>query len=110
MAVVAGVVAVNTGRDIARLMREGEWLEEEKRKLADAQEENKRLTKELEGVQTEEFVERQAREKLGLGKEGEVVVVFQEDPTSPLEEKDTRAMLGASEPNWRLWRKLYLGF
>jgi len=69
------------------------------RKLGEAKRTNDVLTRELAKSQTPEFVEKQAREKLNMAKEGEVVVILppitpivSPTPTPP----DTRA-------NWEKW-------
>lgn len=63
--------------------------------------EHERLKKELAEAQTQTFVEREAREKLGLIKPGEVVVLVGTTPSG--QELVTRT----EESSWRAWWKLF---
>ena len=93
--------------DIIKVQNAGGRVVDEEKKLATAQELNGQLKKQLLEVETPQFMEREAREKLGYGKPGEVVLILPE-PTSSnsgvyKDNVDTEA-------NWIKWRKLYLGF
>jgi cell division protein FtsB len=108
--ILGWVAVVRTGANVVRLYKAGDRVTEAKKELAIAQQENEDLKRQLAKVQTPEYMERLAREKLGYGKEGELVVVIDPNelknanyPTSP------SATLGAG-PNWLQWRKLWLGF
>lgn len=80
--------------------------EETVRKL---EETNTELKKELELVESEEYAEKQLRDKLGLSREGEIVVVLPDDELlrrlapEPEEEEET-----LPDPNWKRWLKLFL--
>ncbi len=67
---------------------------------------NKTLKHKLEQIKSAEFIEEQARNKLGLGKQGETVIIISEDKINQI--------LGASQsaqgkrlPNWQGWWKLF---
>ncbi len=67
---------------------------------------NKDLKKKLEAIQTPEFIEKEARNKLGLTKKGETIVIIPDEKI--------RQVLGASEsaqeerlPNWLGWLRLF---
>ena len=67
---------------------------------------NKQLKQRLGEISSREFIEEQARNKLGLGKKGETMVII---PDEKLKE-----VLGASEsasekrlPNWLGWWRLF---
>lgn len=80
-------------------------VSERKRQLAEVQAENQRLKQEIAFADSPEFLERVARDKLGLAKEGETVVLM----SSPAA---VRALRPATEPeadapSWRLWWKLF---
>ena len=53
-------------------------IEKTKVKIGKAEEENKRLEEQLKIVQSEEYLEKQLRDKLGLAKEGEIILVLPE--------------------------------
>lgn len=91
------------GGNVWRLYKAGDKVVAARRELADAQAEQDKLKKQLEYVQSDEFVEREAREKLGLGKPGEEVIIL---PSSP--NLKPQATNPNTEANWRKWWKLYV--
>lgn len=103
--VVLGVgLAIKTGQNVWRLYRAGERVGEAQVEVERATEENQRLRLKLEYVQSEEFIEKEALEKLGMGRPGEKIVVGALEPTgepNPEVEED--------KPNWRKWWELYIG-
>jgi cell division protein FtsB len=77
-------------------------------KLEKIQKENEKLEEQLKIIQSDEFVEKQLRNKLGLVKEGEIVVVLPEadivkrlSPIIP-EEEEVKP-----KPNWQRWIDLF---
>jgi cell division protein FtsB len=101
------VVAVRLGSNVVKLYKSGGRLTEQEAKLVEVKKENKELKARLAQVQSSEFMEREAREKLGLGKEGEVVVIIPEKETESVKNK---TQTQDDEPHWVKWRKLYLKF
>lgn len=100
--VVAGRLAVN----VWKLAGSGRRVEEAKKELALAQTEQERLKKELERVSDPEFALREAREKLGLGLPGEVVVILPENKEQESGKVEpVRQAQGKEyeEANWRRW-------
>ncbi len=68
---------------------------------------NRDLKKKLSQIKSPEFIEQQARDKLGLSKGGETVVIIPEEKL--------KMVLGASNsaqevrlPNWMGWFKVFL--
>lgn len=104
--VVCLVLITRSGANVYRLWKAGERVTEAEKKLALVKDENQRLTKELEQAQTDEYMDRLVREKLGYGKPGEVVVVI---PQELIENGELR-IENEEVPNWRKWRRLYFGF
>lgn len=66
---------------------------------------NKELKKKLTQIQSPQFIEEQARNKLGLSKAGETIVIIPEEKL--------RQVLGATQsaqvrlPNWLGWFKVF---
>lgn len=67
---------------------------------------NKELKKKLAQIQSPDFIEQQARDKLGLGKKGETLVIIPEETL--------KFVLGASKsaveirlPNWLGWLRVF---
>jgi len=78
-------------------------------KLQKAEDEKKKLEDQYVLVQSEKYIEEQLRNKLGLVKDGEVVLVLPDEeilkklaPNIPKEE-ETKPL-----PNWRKWMNLFL--
>ncbi len=92
----------------------GQWhrrdiVEERRQAVAKLEVENKRLVDRLTEATGSAFVEKQARNKLGLVRQGEVVVLM-EKPEGVFEPLATPgAILEANPPesNWKLWWKLF---
>lgn len=83
----------------------GDRLKDVKRELTLAEARNEELKRRLAEVKSPEFVEREAREKLGYGKEGEVIVILPEQTKS----ESSFAKATADKPNWQKWWDLYIG-
>ncbi|GIV97138.1 MAG: hypothetical protein KatS3mg057_1795 [Herpetosiphonaceae bacterium] len=68
--------------------------------------ENERLKGELEYVESDAYVERAAREQLGMAREGETVIIPQVIPREPaplLSPTPLPLQQGRGVPNWRRW-------
>ncbi len=83
-------------------------IEREKQKIAKLQAEQEELKRQTAKVEGSEFIEKQLRDKLGLAKPGEVVLVLPDEdslrklaPHIPEEEQTL------PEPNWKRWLKLF---
>ena len=97
------VMAVRTGQNVWRLWKAGDRVSEARSVLAEAEVENKKLKARLEEVQSPEFVEKEAREKLGYGREGEVILMLPKQ-----NEESSFAKATEDKPNWRKWWDLYV--
>ncbi len=95
------IAIVNLTQSIYTLWHKGGIIEDQKALKAKLEDENKMLKKRLEETQTDAFVEKEARNKLNLQKEGEVVVII---PKTPVEEVPPEDPL--PQPNWQKWWKL----
>lgn len=99
---VMGVFMVRLLGSVWRLWKAGERIKQAEADVRKQEAENQELKKRLAEVQSPEFIEKEAREKLGLGKPGEEIVVLPEVPIVP-------AMPAMPESNWRKWWKVYVG-
>lgn len=100
-------LAIKLGFNVVALYKAGGRLTGEEAKLQVTKEKNTELKEKLAMVQTPEYMEREAREKLGMGFDGEVVVVIPDEET---EMKGITKTITGEEANWVKWRKLYLGW
>jgi cell division protein FtsB len=108
LVVIVGVgMAVRTGVNVFRLWKLGERVEGTEKQVTEALEENKRLSERLSYVQSQEFIEKEAREKLGYGREGETIVVV---PDENYQTTNSRKQTIREDANWRKWVRVYLGF
>lgn len=92
---------VSLSRSIIDIWQKGGLLDKEEERLAKARLENEELAKELERLQSPEYIEKQAREKLGLGREGEVVVVLPPQVGSPSPE----VKIAPKQPEKAVWQQ-----
>lgn len=67
---------------------------------------NKELRAQLEKVKSPEYIEEQARDKLGLSKEGEIMVVIPEDKLKQVMGLGKK-MEEVRLPNWLGWLKVF---
>ena len=99
---ILGIILIaNLVRSIAGLWQKGEIIKDYEKRLWDAQGRNEEIKKNLAKLQSPEYIEKQAREKLNLGKEKEFVVILPAVtplPKSPVEE---------ALPPWRQWFRLF---
>jgi len=95
-------------RNITRTNKANLKIEEAKLRVEKLRNENEELNKKLENVK-EEFIEKQLRDKLGLAKEGEIIVVLpNEEILRKLAPNYTDEEETLPDPNWKKWMKLFL--
>lgn len=102
------LLLISLVRNIARIKKAGEKITAAQQRVEDLEEEQEELKERIEEVNSQEFIEKQLRDKLGLAKEGEVIIVLPEEevlrklaPKPQIEEE----ML--PDPNWKKWAKLF---
>lgn len=97
---------VNLSRQIFGLKQASKILESRRREAAIVQKRNEELKKELERVKSQAFVEEEAREKLGMAKEGERLVI----PTGKIEPEThlKPTPFRNEDPNWKKWLNVFL--
>lgn len=83
-------------------------IDREKTKVEELKKENTKLGEDLARVKSEEFIERQLRDKLGLAKPGEIVLVLPDAETlkklaPPLEREEDVL----PDPPWKKWQRLF---
>lgn len=78
-------------------------VSDRKQVLSRVEAEHERLKQKLSEAQSQPFIEREAREKLGLVKPGEVIVLVGQSSSSASRGIQT----GAALSHWRQWWKLF---
>ena len=91
-------IIINTVRSLGDLYKAQGRLVETKRELAEAQANQKKLLAQKNWVESDKFVEEQARNKLGMGRPGETVIILPES----LQQSTGRAAV-TEEANWKKW-------
>lgn len=102
----SAVLVVNLSRSIWDLWRRRDILGERESVLKRIEAEHKRLQSELEYTQSPAFIEQEARNRLGLGKEGEAVVLIPNDQF-PISNDQTKEEKEENLPNWKRWWRLF---
>jgi cell division protein FtsB len=81
----------------------------EQAKVDKIKEENAKLEEEIAQTTSETFIEKQVRDKLGLVKEGEAIVVLPDEDTlralAPQIPQDSDTL---PDPNWKKWIQLFI--
>ncbi|HEX6977230.1 MAG TPA: septum formation initiator family protein [Patescibacteria group bacterium] len=93
---------------IKKILNANQKLTEAKNKIEAAQKEQEELKKKVAEAKSQEFIEKEARNKLGLAKAGEIIVVLPDAQTlkllAPTPEKEENFL---PDPNWKKWAKLF---
>jgi len=83
--------------------RAKKW-QEEKKNLAQIEKENEELRAYLDYVESDSFLEKEARNSLGMSKEGEMMIVLPQE-----EEVKAETAFSPPSPVWRQWWELFFG-
>lgn len=93
----------NLVRSIYDIWQKKDFVAEAEKELIFQKQENQRLKSELSYVQTPEFVEKEARDKLFMVKEGEKRVLLPKEGDEVAIENFPETNL----PNWKKWLELF---
>lgn len=99
------MVAIQMSLNIWKVYRSGRRISEAQKQLDEARKQQSQLQKDLTVVQSPEFIEKEAREKLGMGRPGEVVLILPKFPSAKYEAQSAKEKLAT----WQQWWKLYVG-
>ena len=108
LALILGIwLVVALSRDLWQLLKKKDRIEKMIVKKEDLFTENQELKEKLNYVESEEFVEKEAREKLNMAKEGEVVVVLPDNEFSPPTGGQFSKNKEEDLANWQQWWHLF---
>jgi cell division protein FtsB len=106
--VLALILLISTVKNIGRVKNIEGAVQREKDTVEKMQEENARLEAQIAQTQGSAFIEKQIRNKLGLAKSGEAIVILPDAeilkklaPQTPVEGNTL------PDPNWKKWLKLF---
>lgn len=103
------LLAVSVIRSIGNAGRVKAEIDAEEARVAKMREDNKRLEAQILQTQGEVFIEKEIRDKLGLVKGGEAIVVLpDEDTLRKLAPVAINESVTLPDPNYRKWLKLFL--
>lgn len=104
---VSLVFVINLFRKTFDLIKAEKRVSQTQEKLEQVKKENEELKKTRNYYQSEEFLEEQIRNKLGMAKPGEKVLVlpekFKEDQNNKTEKEEELVNI----PNWQKWLALF---
>jgi cell division protein FtsB len=102
---VSLLTVVSLSRSVYGLWRKRDYVRIRADALAQEQAENDRLKKLVEEAQKPEFIEKEAREKLGMTREGEAIVILPKsqisNPNDQVKQKEENIS------NWKKWWRLF---
>lgn len=102
---IVSFIIFNLTSNIIRFWKKRGVLVQERQKLEALKNRSAELKLQLKYVQSEEFVEKEARDQLGLAKPGEEVWVLPEVIKDTQETEDSN---GVEEANWQKWVRLFI--
>jgi cell division protein FtsB len=103
------LLSVSTVQNVRKAGNAKAGILAEKEKVAKMQAENKELERQIAQSQGADFIEKEVRDKLGLAKEGEAIVVLPDtDTLRKLAPQTPTEMDTLPDPNWKKWLKLFL--
>ena len=88
-------------RSIYDIWHKKDFITQAQKELSFQKQENQRLKSALSYSQTQEFMEREARDKLFMVKQGEQKVLI------PQESDNSQEVQENTDPNWKKWRNLF---
>lgn len=94
-------------RDLWEVLSSRERVEEAQKKVEILAKRKEELEQELKWVVTDEFVEREAREKLMLSRPGERTVLLPKTSSFSAESREEK-VVAESLPAWKQWWKLFV--
>ena len=102
------LLLISTVRNIGRVINIRKQVEVERQKVEKMQADNVKLQTQIAEAQGQDFIEKQIRNKLGLTKEGEAMVVLPDESiVRSLAPSLTSEEETLPDPNWKKWEKLF---
>jgi len=102
------ILLASTVKNIGKVNAIRKQIEDERIKVERMQTENVELQSRIVESQGSDFIEKQIRDKLGLSREGEAIVILPEESVvKSLSPPQTTQEDILPDPNWRKWFKLF---
>ncbi|MBN1169382.1 septum formation initiator family protein [Candidatus Woesebacteria bacterium] len=101
--------SISLYRNYSKVKSSSERIEAARERVEQLKRENDTLKQDLKEKESEEFIEKELRDKLNLAKEGEIIVVLPDEEIlrklAP-EREDEEEYL--PDPNWKKWLKIFI--
>lgn len=99
---------ISLSQSVVDLLEKRAIVKQEQERLSDLKEKHEELTKKFEMVQTPAFIEKEARERLGMAKDGETVIIMG-DSSLPQQQAEGKVLNDLSRPesNWKRWWQVF---
>jgi cell division protein FtsB len=105
---VVVLLFISLVRNIIKSVQVGNRIKAEKTKLEDLKKEKNELERKLAETQSAEYLEKQLRNKLGLAKEGEIILVLPDEETlKKMAPENIEPEEVLPDPTWKKWLKLF---
>ena len=108
IAFVIALLIISLMRNITKTITAQKRIQKEKARVENLRVENEKLRERLEKEMSEAYIEKQMRDKLGLAKEGETIVILPDEETL---KKLAPGLLSEEDvlpaPNWKKWLNLF---
>lgn len=99
---------VSLSRSIIKLTKAEDKIQDVKNKIISLKKDNQNLQNDISQMQSDFFIEKQARDKLGLAKKGEIVLVLPPNENyDALINQNNEAKPTLPLPNWKKWLKVF---
>ncbi len=109
--IVSLFLIFSMSRSIWGILQKGKTLDEAHERVKTLEKEQAKLLEMQKVVDSEEFVEREARDKLGLAKPGEVVVILpSDDILRKFAPKFEEEEFVQEQPIWKRWVGMFFEF
>lgn len=106
--IAAGLILSLFGNVVA-IRQAHDKISEAEMRVNELQEEHDDLAKQLEIVESDEYVESQLRDKLGMAREGEIILVLpSNDVLRKLAPSYKTTEPQLPDPNWKKWMELFM--
>ncbi len=102
---VSILLIVNSTKRILSFHSTSRGIVEAEARLERLKKENEALKRDLEYKKSDQFTEGEIRNKLGLAKKGEEIVVVPKDESDKQQETSNKK----EKANWEKWRELFFG-
>ena len=107
--IIALILIASSVRSIVRIRKAGGELFKVEEEVEKIEFENQELRMRLDESQSNEYIEKQLRDKLGLARDDEVVVILPSEEVirkfAPIRQEEQETL---PEPNWKRWVNLFI--